>query len=154
MRPGLLVHLTFTKIQIFSALAANNLHKILWLVSRTQEWVKDWITRILNANQYLLDLLTSAVSAFCLEWSIASDTFSSLFQTHILFHIYLKFLISIKPAKIKHDEQVKSQIKQHQDHHLQFGIFNNYNISFEHVHFEYSCKSNLDKFNNNDIPLI
>ena len=129
-------------------------YKILRLVAGTPEWVKDWITRILNANQYLLDLLTSAVSAFCLEWSIASDTFSSLFQTHILFHIYLKFLISIKPAKIKHDEQVKSQIKQHQDHHLQFGIFNNYNISFEHVHFEYSCKSNLDKFNNNDIPLI
>ena len=42
--------------------------------------------------------------------------------------IYLEFLISIQPAEIKHSEQVKSQIEQHQDHHLQFGIFNNYNI--------------------------
>ena len=71
------------KSKMFSALAAKNLHKKLKLVAGTPEWVKDWITRILNANQYLLDLLTSAVSAFCLGWSIASDTFSSLFQTHI-----------------------------------------------------------------------
>ena len=100
MRPGLLVHLTFAKIQNVSALAANNLHKRLRLVVGTPEWVKDWITRILNANQYLLDLLTSAVSAFCLGWSIASDTFSSLFQTHIFkFISYLpNYFLNIHPT--------------------------------------------------------
>ena len=72
----------------------------LRLVAGTPEWVKDWITRILNANQYLLDLLTSAVSAFCLGWSIASDTFSSLFQTHIFkFISYLpNYFLNIHPT--------------------------------------------------------
>ena len=84
---------------------------------------------------------------------ILSPPFPNSYIYSYSFHIYLKFLISIKPAEIKDSEQVKSQIEQHQDHHLQFGIFNNYNISFEHVHFEQSCKANFDKFDNNMMVL-
>ena len=63
---------------------------------------------------------------YCIRYFLDPPLFKLIYSNS--FHIYLKFLISIQPAEIKDNEEVKSQIEQHQDHHLQFGIFNNSNI--------------------------